>query len=396
MSARRYARDSSNNGPIGIRARVAVEEFPDEDSQEISSVAPLRSQLALEYRLQSLCQRLLESYKDQLDWAAVSQVAQSLVTNSQRVSLLKERLLSGSYSSLTSPRRLQSISEQPSRDAAERSLFISQVDNQEAQETDAESTSGSESSSVGKAKEAAPYPPGTRAANSESGSSAIDYETASQRTTASEETEPETGTTGLGSSAENSIVQLSSSSTTPSPAHSSSNRSSSGGDSGCGAVLLDTPERQEPVPPKAVTPPPEPDISEEQSDTEAALPATAGEKGSEREEEDTSKSGEDSTGEAVSREEACGVMAEVADTNYVEMHLGGVVSKEEGGVEGRRGEGESGVWSGGEGGGSDTQRPLSERSNTGSGSDDGTEFSCECCVFIVSIWLSCIHKILFT
>ena len=64
------------------------------ESQEAPSVIPLRSQLALEYRLQDLCQRLLESYKDQHDWGAVGQVAQSLVTNSQRVSLLKERLLS--------------------------------------------------------------------------------------------------------------------------------------------------------------------------------------------------------------------------------------------------------------------------------------------------------------
>jgi len=71
----------------------------------------LRDQLAVEYQLQRLCQRLLDSYKDQRDWVAVGQVAHSLVTSSQRISVLKEQLLNGDYPIF--PRRLLSISEHP-------------------------------------------------------------------------------------------------------------------------------------------------------------------------------------------------------------------------------------------------------------------------------------------
>ena len=71
----------------------------------------LRDQLAVEYQLQRLCRRLLDSYKDQRDWVAVGQVAHSLVTSSQRINVLKEQLLNGDYPIF--PRRLLSISEHP-------------------------------------------------------------------------------------------------------------------------------------------------------------------------------------------------------------------------------------------------------------------------------------------
>lgn len=395
MSDRRHvtARDSSNYGPNSNLAHV--EEFLVEsptESQEISSVAPLRSQLALEFRLQSLCQRLLESYKDQHDWAAVGQVAQSLVTNSQRVSFLKDRLLSGNYSYFTSPRRLQSISEQPSCDSLSHSLLISQVDNEATQETGTES--GSESSSVGKTKEAAPsLAKAAVSASSESASSAVDYETASQRTTCSE-TEPETSTTSLELSTDNSsIVQLLSVSTTPSPAHSSSSESS-GGEIGCGTENLDTPEQQQPVltstPPSTTDTLQISDISTQhcESDSPAVVQSTEEEKDSQKQDRDSSSRGEkESVKEALEQEEV-GNMAEVADTNYVEMHLGG------GEGEGKR-EVENGVWNGVQACNENTAHVHSDGGNTGSGSDDGTEYSSKyCCVLcnVNMVVLCCVCK----
>ena len=217
-------------------SNLSLVEESQPESQEEPSVIPLRSQLALEYRLQDLCQRLLESYKDQHDWEAVGQVAQSLVTNSQRVSLLKERLLSGNFYS-TQQRRLQSITEQTS-DGQGRSLLISEVTPDTGTESGSESCSSVEleqkdvatlcldsRSGRGIPDTASVDKPGSASSNS-GDSSAVDYETASQQTTTSE-AEPETSTTGLDSSSSGTnnssgVQLLSSASTTPSPAHNSS------------------------------------------------------------------------------------------------------------------------------------------------------------------------------
>ena len=239
MSGRRHFSDSSVNR-LNSNLSRGVEEFlgvdPDTQVQD-EPVTPLRSQLALEYRLQNLCQRLLESYKEQYDWAAVGQVAQSLVTNTQRIGLLKERLLSRDYSSV--PRRLHSISEQPpgaSESQAPKTNRLSAPTpsgsaEREAQETllDTGTESGSESSSVrevfegGKEEVAiivASPPP--ECFESQSGaSSAFEYETASQQTS---EAEPESSAVDSesGTKVEESVGRLvspSATNTAPSSHH---------------------------------------------------------------------------------------------------------------------------------------------------------------------------------
>ena len=67
----------------------------------------LRHQLSLEHKLQDTCQQLLHYYKEGHDWAAVSQVAQNLITGAQRIAVLKEQLSGG----CCNPRLLDSISE---------------------------------------------------------------------------------------------------------------------------------------------------------------------------------------------------------------------------------------------------------------------------------------------
>lgn len=361
MSVRRHAvtgGDSSNQCRQNSNLTTRVEEVA--HCQERSPVAPLRAQLALEYRLQSLCQRLLESYKDQQDWAAVGQVAQSLVTNTQRVSLLKERLLSGNYT-LDPTRQLQSITEQPC--AGGRSTLLSLIseadgDEEEGAEeaVEAGTESGSESSSVGKAfqnisnvllhyqgersPEAAASPE-TSEGDASGTSSAVDYETASQQTSTSSEVEPDTSTTGLESletrsntGSEPSLFQLSASNT-PSPEHHSS--CSSGGIE-CSTPPLDIPQD---LPPLVE----EPVVSDADSgavEEEAVQPESAGEEGESDTEEEGEAKGKDSVMETLNPEEA-GVGS--VDTNYVEMHPGvrtkeGVVVERGGG--GEREEGEMG------------------------------------------------------
>ena len=274
MSARRHFSDSSDSRPSSNLAGRVEKDFVAEGwagSQDDSSVTALRSQLALEYRLQSLCQRLLESYKDQLDWAAVGQVAQSLVTNSQRVSLLKERLLSGKHTShARSPHRLHSITEQPSDsgkpfDAQSQPLLISSEAEDETQETGTES--GSESSETFEEKDtilpqqcfdshSRREPTATESVDINSGSgsgasSPIDYETASQQTTS--EAEPETSTAGFETApatkaAEDSISLVDIPSTTPSQEQCTTISSS-----GCSANSIDTLQQLEPNPTLIIT-----------------------------------------------------------------------------------------------------------------------------------------------
>lgn len=52
----------------------------------------VRSQLSLELKLKQSCQELLHLYKESQNWAAVGQLAHTLVTNSQRVAQLKDQL----------------------------------------------------------------------------------------------------------------------------------------------------------------------------------------------------------------------------------------------------------------------------------------------------------------
>ena len=353
MSVRRHAVPDSASSNKNSNLTSYVEELPRvAHCQEGSPVAPLRAQLALEYRLQSLCQTLLESYKDQKDWAAVGQVAQSLVTNTQRVSLLKERLLSGSFTLFDRRGGLQSITEQPCASGGPTLLsLISEADDGEegAEEAvDATGTeSGSESISVRKAFESLTHVSSTRApaastaagddtSESDASGSAVDYETASQRTSTSSEAEGETNSTGLESldtvskaGSEPSLVaqQLSggASSNTPSPEHPSSCSIE------CSTPPLDLSPQD--LPPQE--PPPETN-----SRTEAEPQS---QEGGEGEGNTRGEEGEPSGGESVMetlKPEAVGggggCGAEEAETNYVEMHLGDVRTKE------GEGEGEGG------------------------------------------------------
>ena len=396
MSARRHAAtecDSSNQRRQNSNL-TRVEEYPHHHQQHQqqqahcqggSPVAPLRAQLALEYRLQSLCQRLLESYKDQQDWAAVGQVAQSLVTNTQRVSLLKERLLSGNYFQFDASRQLQSMTEQPCEDSDRRALLSRICEAGECgggaeEAVDTGTESGSESSSVGKAFQEIPTPsllpyqpeeraPDDRASAESSGtgtsgaSSAVDYETASQQTSTSSEAEQETSTTGLDSlearsktGSEPSLIQLPSSvGTTPSPEHSSS----------CIVCVTPPPDGPQDLPPLVVDSPAlsGTDSGAEQLGGPGPEPPEEGE-GTPGEEGDSS-SGESVMDTVKPKEagEAADVGSgglEVADTNYVEMHLG-TRTKEGELMEGEEGEGEG------------LDQPHGDSSDSGSG-EDGTLF----------------------
>lgn len=81
-----------------------------EDGSIGSAVDLLQRQISLEFKLQGTCQDLLYHYKESRNWVAVSQVAQNLITNSQRISELKEAL-STATTGCVSPSELDSISE---------------------------------------------------------------------------------------------------------------------------------------------------------------------------------------------------------------------------------------------------------------------------------------------
>ena len=81
-----------------------------EDESIGSTVDLLQRQIALEFKLQGTCQDLLYQYKESRNWVAVSQVAQNLITNSQRISQLEEAL-SYARAGCVSPPVLDSISE---------------------------------------------------------------------------------------------------------------------------------------------------------------------------------------------------------------------------------------------------------------------------------------------
>ena len=81
-----------------------------EDGSIGSAVDLLQRQISLEFKLQGTCQDLLYHYKESRNWVAVSQVAQNLITNSQRISQLKEEL-SNATTGCVSPSELDSISE---------------------------------------------------------------------------------------------------------------------------------------------------------------------------------------------------------------------------------------------------------------------------------------------
>ena len=58
-------------------------------------VVLIKAQLALESKLQEVCQQLIRYYKEGHNWPAVSQLAQNLITNAHRINRLKSQLRSG-------------------------------------------------------------------------------------------------------------------------------------------------------------------------------------------------------------------------------------------------------------------------------------------------------------
>ena len=90
-----------------------AEEGEGEGGERRAEIKLLRLQLSLEEQLQSVCQELLQTYKESRDWSAVSQLAQSLITNAQRVGQINEQLAQSSEFSPSPPPRplLESIQE---------------------------------------------------------------------------------------------------------------------------------------------------------------------------------------------------------------------------------------------------------------------------------------------
>lgn len=84
-------RHFGDSGPDLLQSNLP--EFSEEQLSSRSGL--LRCQLALEYKVLDTCKQLLHFYKESHNWVAVSQVAQSLITNSQRIAQLKEQLYSG-------------------------------------------------------------------------------------------------------------------------------------------------------------------------------------------------------------------------------------------------------------------------------------------------------------
>lgn len=74
----------------------------------------IKAQLALEGKLQEVCQQLIRYYKESHDWPAVSQLAQNLITNAHRINRLKSQLRSGQEGPVE--RGLGSITESQSED----------------------------------------------------------------------------------------------------------------------------------------------------------------------------------------------------------------------------------------------------------------------------------------
>ena len=69
----------------------------------------IKAQLALENKLQEVCQQLIRYYKEGHNWPAVSQIAQNLITNAHRIARLKSQLQNGQEESAN--RGLDSITE---------------------------------------------------------------------------------------------------------------------------------------------------------------------------------------------------------------------------------------------------------------------------------------------
>lgn len=102
----------------------------------------LSTQLSLELQLRQHSQELLNLYRNSQDWPSVSQLAQSLVTNSQRIATLKELLSKESQSSVRP--FLQTIRESKS---PEPEKTITDIPQSETQELSLSTTETSESSS---------------------------------------------------------------------------------------------------------------------------------------------------------------------------------------------------------------------------------------------------------
>ena len=65
---------------------------PSQSRSQPDEFEPLHAQLSLELQLRQNCQVLQNLYKGTQDWEAVSQLAQTLITNSQRITTVRERL----------------------------------------------------------------------------------------------------------------------------------------------------------------------------------------------------------------------------------------------------------------------------------------------------------------
>lgn len=88
---------------------------PADQAPQLSDREYLNNQLSLELKLRQNCQDLQDLYKSSQNWSAVSQVTQSLVTNSVRIHSLEELLRKGLQSEVLSP-FLSAIGERNSSD----------------------------------------------------------------------------------------------------------------------------------------------------------------------------------------------------------------------------------------------------------------------------------------
>ena len=114
----------------------------EEDETFADAVDLLQQQITLEYKLQATCQDLLYHYKESHNWVAVSQIAQNLITNSQRIDDLKKELLTVRAGCVLSP-GLDSIKESEDTESEGGKIFPESIE-VEAEHFDLDLESGVE------------------------------------------------------------------------------------------------------------------------------------------------------------------------------------------------------------------------------------------------------------
>ena len=114
----------------------------EEDENFADTVDLLQQQITLEYKLQATCQDLLYHYKESHNWVAVSQIAQNLITNSQRIDGLKKELLTVRAGCVLSP-GLDSIKESEDTESEGGKIFPESIE-VEAEHFDLDLESGVE------------------------------------------------------------------------------------------------------------------------------------------------------------------------------------------------------------------------------------------------------------